>query len=72
MSYKTLTAMHEIRLCIVQIGLPVALGLIYLHENPEIVQGIKKGCKKALKKVAHPFRKDTQKQKDGSYTGEIL
>ena len=72
MTYKTLTAVHEIRMCIVQIGIPVLIGAVYLYENPELRQAIKKGFGKAKNKVLHPFRKDPQKQPDGSYKGTII
>ena len=72
MTYKALTAIHEIRMCIVQIGIPVVIGAIYLYENPELRQVIKKGVRKAKNKVLHPFRKDPQKRPDGSYDGEII
>ena len=72
MTYKTISAIHEIRMCTVQIGIPLLLGSIYLYEHPELRAKIKKGLKKAKNKVLHPFKKDPQKQKDGSYTGEIL
>lgn len=72
MTYKTLTAMHEIRMGIVQIGIPIAIGLVYLYENPELRQTIKKGFRKVKNKVLHPFKKDFQKKPDGSYEGTII
>ena len=57
MTYKTLTAIHERRMTIVQIGIPVAIGAVYLYEHPELKTKIKNGCKKVGNKILHPFKK---------------
>lgn len=57
MSYKTLTAIHEFRMTVVQIGIPAVIGAVYLYEHPELREKIKNGCKKVVNKIVHPFKK---------------
>lgn len=58
MTYKNIQTMHEVRLMIAQVGIPLVIGGIVLATNKEVQNGVKN----VVNKIKDKFKKKEKEE----------